>query len=88
MISIAGNAEGRGKGLKVNALKVAECGHSVLEAVYTEELGHHLDALLGGPDSAGGEGAILSQSLLQGHLGRSELHALKSENDSGEGTKA
>ena len=29
-----------------------------LESVYTEELGHHLDAELGGQDAAGDEGAI------------------------------
>ena len=54
-----------------------------LEAVYTEELGHHLDAELGGQDAAGDEGAIFAKSLLQGNVGVSELKALKAEDDSG-----
>ena len=54
-----------------------------LESVYTEELGHHLDAELGGQDAAGDEGAIFSQSLLKGAVDAAELVLLKSENDSG-----
>ena len=54
-----------------------------LQSVYTEELGHHLDAQLGGPDAAGDEGAIFSRSLLQGKVDATALQALKSENDSG-----
>ena len=45
-----------------------------LESVYAEELGHHLDAKLGGPDAAGDEGAIFSRSLLSGPIGDKELN--------------
>lgn len=54
-----------------------------LAAIYAEELGHHLDAKLGGRDAAGDEGAIFAKSLLQGKVSCSELHVLKSEDDSG-----
>ena len=39
-----------------------------LESVYTEELGHHLDAQLGGQDAEGDEGAIFAKSLLKDRL--------------------
>lgn len=54
-----------------------------LQSVYTEELGHHLDATLGGVDAAGDEGAIFATSLLEGPIGTEKLQSLKSENDSG-----
>ena len=54
-----------------------------LESVFNEEMGHHLDALLGGADAAGDEGAVFSQMLEQGTLSQSELTTLRSENDHG-----
>ena len=54
-----------------------------LESIYTEELGHHIDAILGGQDAAGDEGAIFSKSLLEGKISATELKTLKTENDSG-----
>lgn len=54
-----------------------------LEAVYTEEMGHHFDSVLGGVDAAGDEGAIFSQSLLNGSLTDVELQKFQSENDNG-----
>ena len=54
-----------------------------LQSVFNEEMGHHLDALLGGADAAGDEGAVFSRTLEQGQLSQRELTALKSENDHG-----
>jgi len=54
-----------------------------LQDVFNEELGHHLDAHLGGADAAGDEGAIFAQTLKDGPVSTSELAALRSENDSG-----
>ena len=56
---------------------------SALERVYTEEAGHHFDALLGTGDAAGDEGAIFAQSLLAGAPSFSELSTLRLENDHG-----
>ena len=54
-----------------------------LQSVFNEEMGHHLDALLGGDDAAGDEGAVFSRTLEQGALSQSELTALKNEEDHG-----
>ena len=54
-----------------------------LRSVFNEEMGHHLDALLGGADAAGDEGAVFSRTLEQGTLSQSEITALKSEDDHG-----
>ena len=43
----------------------------------------HLDALLGGADAAGDEGAVFSRTLKQGQLSQTELTTLKSEDDHG-----
>jgi len=39
---------------------------SMLQSVFNEEMGHHLDGLLGGVDAAGDEGAVFSRTLEQG----------------------
>ena len=54
-----------------------------LQSVFNEEMGHHLDALLGGADAAGDEGAVFSRTLESGQLSQQELTALKSEDDHG-----
>ena len=54
-----------------------------LQSVFNEEMGHHLDALLGGADAAGDEGAVFSRTLESGPLSQQELTALKSEDDHG-----
>ena len=54
-----------------------------LQSVFNEEMGHHLDALLGGADAAGDEGAVFSRTLESGQLSQTELTALKSEDDHG-----
>ena len=54
-----------------------------LQSVFNEEMGHHLDALLGGADAAGDEGAVFTRTLEQGTLSQSELTALKNEDDHG-----
>ncbi len=56
---------------------------SKLQSVFNEEMGHHLDALLGGADAAGDEGAVFSRTLESGTLSQRELTALKSEDDHG-----
>ena len=54
-----------------------------LERVYLEELGHHLDAVLGGADAAGDEGAIFARALLAPEAVPSGtlLASLRVEND-------
>ena len=54
-----------------------------LDAVVAEELGHHFDALLGGPDAAGDEGAIFAQALYGEAPAGAALAALRAENDRG-----
>jgi len=54
-----------------------------LQSVFREEMGHHLDALLGGADAAGDEGAIFARASLHGPLDQSTLSQLKAENDHG-----
>ena len=54
-----------------------------LQSVFNEEMGHHLDVLLGGADAAGDEGAVFSRTLESGPLSQTELTALKSEDDHG-----
>ncbi len=56
---------------------------NALERVFTEEVGHHFDALLGAGDAEGDEGAIFAQSLLGEAPSGSELSTLRAENDHG-----
>ena len=56
---------------------------ALLRATFAEEMGHHVDALLGGGDAAGDEGAIFARRLLSGPLDAASLDALRSENDHG-----
>ena len=56
---------------------------ALLRATFAEEMGHHVDALLGGADAAGDEGAIFARRLLSGPLDAASLDALRSENDHG-----
>ena len=55
----------------------------LLMAVFTEELGHHLDNELGGNDAAGdegeGEGDIFAQTLLKGTLSPEKIQQLRRE---------
>ena len=50
---------------------------------YTEELGHHVDALLGGTDATGDEGAIFRDALLGSASGEATSERLREENDHG-----
>ena len=58
-----------------------------LTRVFTEEYGHHLDAALGGPDSAGDEGELFAAALLGGADGQalppSAFARMAAENDRG-----
>ena len=58
-----------------------------LTRVFTEEYGHHLDAALGGTDSAGDEGEVFAAALLGGADGRalppSAFARMAAENDRG-----
>ena len=54
-----------------------------LRRVLAEELGHHLDRLLGGGDAMGDEGAIFARRLAGERLGAGELAALRAEDDAG-----
>jgi hypothetical protein len=54
-----------------------------VQAVLTEELGHHLDALLNQADTPGDEGAMFAQLLLGGELSAEQLDLLAAENDWG-----
>ena len=71
---------------------------AALERVFAEEVGHHLDAVLGGPDARGDEGAIFAEALLGRAAGRTRgaggadrpgetrserLERLRTENDHG-----
>lgn len=55
-----------------------------LLSAFTEEAGHHVDQLLGGPDSQGDEGAIFQQGIERGEgLGAGELLAQRLDRDQG-----
>jgi len=54
-----------------------------LHAVFAEEMGHHLDATLGGEDAAGDEGEIFARSLLDGGLDAGTLTRLQGQLDHG-----
>jgi|GEM_PF-1808029 len=54
-----------------------------LRAVFAEEMGHHLDTVLGGADAAGDEGEIFARSLLGGGLGADTLARLQAQQDRG-----
>jgi hypothetical protein len=53
----------------------------VLRAL-TEELGHHLDAILNPADSPGDEGELFARVLLDPNLSASDKAAIRSQNDS------
>ena len=52
-------------------------------AVLTEELGHHLDAVLNAADTPGDEGAVFAELLLGGGLSPDHRARLAAENDWG-----
>lgn len=54
-----------------------------LKSVFMEEMGHHIDQTLGGPDTQGDEGAIFSRTLLEGRLDNQTLTRFRAENDHG-----
>ena len=54
-----------------------------LRSVLAEELGHHLDRLLGPGDAAGDEGAVFARLLGGERLSPSELARLRAEDDRG-----
>ena len=56
---------------------------AALRRVLAEELGHHLDRLLGGGDAKGDEGALFARLLAGERLGAGELAALRREDDRG-----
>ena len=56
---------------------------ALLQDVFNEELGHHLDSVLGGDDARGDEGAIFSQALTEGVLDQKTLQQLQLEQDHG-----
>lgn len=54
---------------------------ALLQDVFDEELGHHLDSVLGGNDARGDEGVVFSQSLRSGLLDQKTLQQLQVEQD-------
>ncbi len=54
-----------------------------MERVFTEEAGHHFDALLGAGDAAGDEGELFARSMLGEDLSAADISALRTENDHG-----
>lgn len=66
----------------LNAAWLTLASITELCAVLTEELGHHLDALLNETDSPGDEGEIFSR-LLSRSITTGQLMALRQQNDSG-----
>ena len=56
---------------------------AALRRVLAEEVGHHLDRLLGGGDAAGDEGALFARLLAGERLGAGELARLRAEDDRG-----
>ncbi len=56
---------------------------ALLQDVFNEELGHHLDSVLGGNDARGDEGAVFSQSLRSGLLDQKTRQQLQVEQDHG-----
>lgn len=55
----------------------------LMQSVFSEELGHHFDSVLGEIDAVGDEGAVFSQTLHSGPLEEIALNRLQSENDTG-----
>jgi len=51
-------------------------------AVLTEELGHHLDAVLNKKDTPGDEGQLFAAALLNKPLSKEEINAINNEEDS------
>ena len=56
---------------------------AALRRVLAEELGHHLDRLLGGGDAKGDEGALFARLLAGERLGAGEMARLRVEDDRG-----
>lgn len=55
-----------------------------LKAVMAQEMGHHLDAVIGGPDTKGDEGRVFASGLEKGGpLSASELATASAVNDKG-----
>ena len=64
----------------LNSSWISDASEDEVHAVLTEELGHHLDALLNEVDSPGDEGDF-SKLLLKPELNSAEIEALKSQDD-------
>lgn len=57
---------------------------AALRAVFAQEMGHHLDVVLGGPDMAGDEGRVFAAGLEKGGvLSADELASASAVNDAG-----
>ena len=67
----------------LNADWLLSANQRSVQAVLTEELGHHLDALLNQTDTPGDEGAMFAQLLLEGELSAAQLDLMAAENDWG-----
>ncbi|MFN5220530.1 MAG: calcium-binding protein, partial [Cyanobacteriota bacterium] len=67
----------------LNAHWLATADERSVQAVLTEELGHHLDALLNASDTPGDEGALLAALLLAGELTAEQRARLEAESDWG-----
>ncbi|MEB3266428.1 MAG: calcium-binding protein, partial [Cyanobacteriota bacterium] len=67
----------------LNATWLAGAEALAVQAVLTEELGHHLDALLNSSDTPGDEGALFAALLMGQTLSAAQLAALRAEDDRG-----
>ena len=76
-------AGGDGGTVYLDERLLAERDPAVLERVLAEEVGHHLDAVLGGADARGDEGAIFAAALLGKAPRGAALAALRAEDDRG-----
>jgi len=67
----------------LNASWLETADEGAVQAVLTEELGHHLDTLLNTADTPGDEGALLAALLLGDGLTAEQVAALRAEDDRG-----
>ena len=67
----------------LNATWLAGAEALAVQAVLTEELGHHLDALLNSSDTPGDEGALFAALLMGEALSAGQRAALQAEDDGG-----
>ena len=67
----------------LNASWLEAADERAMQAVLTEELGHHLDTLLNTADTPGDEGALLAAVLLGDGLTAEQVAALRAEDDRG-----